>query len=288
MTNYLKYIHGKAGKADPKKSKVYIGWVNQQGGQVVIGGLATAGAQLAVKYVNDQLGGVGGHPVALVKCFIKSSGGGRHDLRAEARQRQADHRGRGGRRRHREPSRSTRRSAATKPIDHRRRHHPGRTEHRRPASSSSATARTSSLPFGNYAKNVLHAKTAAVVYPNVAGHRGVGAGDREGLKDAGIARQAGRLRAGPDRPDRAAHSQPEPQTADFVIPYSSASGCANQAKALKQLGITDAKKIVTAPLCLNPTVIAAPRRLADSGRTRSRSSLYGDPTDKGMPAYDRR
>ena len=73
VTNYLTYVHGTRGKADPKKSKVYIGWVNQQGGQVVIGGLATAGAQLAVKYVNDQLGGVGGHPVALVECFIKSN-----------------------------------------------------------------------------------------------------------------------------------------------------------------------------------------------------------------------
>ena len=70
VTNYLTYVKGKRGKANPRLSKVYIGWVNQQGGQVVIGGLATAGAQLAVRYVNDQLGGVGGHPVALVQCFI--------------------------------------------------------------------------------------------------------------------------------------------------------------------------------------------------------------------------
>ena len=73
VTNYLQYVHGTRGKANPKKSKIYIGWVNQQGGQVVIGGLATAGAELAVKYVNEQLGGVDGHPVALVKCFIRSS-----------------------------------------------------------------------------------------------------------------------------------------------------------------------------------------------------------------------
>ena len=46
VTNYLAYTHGKAGKANPKLSKVYIGWVNQQGGQVVIGGLATAGASV--------------------------------------------------------------------------------------------------------------------------------------------------------------------------------------------------------------------------------------------------
>ncbi len=50
----------------------------------------------------------------------------------------------------------------------------------------------------------------------------------------------------------------------MVIPYSDASGCVNQAKALKQLGITDAKKIVSAPLCLNPDGLGGPgRRLPD-------------------------
>jgi len=29
VTNYLTYVKGKRGKADPKKSKVLIGWVNQ-------------------------------------------------------------------------------------------------------------------------------------------------------------------------------------------------------------------------------------------------------------------
>ena len=72
MNNYLTYVKGKRGKADPKKPKVYIGWVNQQGGQVEIGGFATNGAELAVKYVNEELGGVGGHPVQLKTCFIAS------------------------------------------------------------------------------------------------------------------------------------------------------------------------------------------------------------------------
>jgi hypothetical protein len=40
-------------------------------------------------------------------------------------------------------------------------------------------------------------------------------------------------------------------TADMVVPYSDASGCVNLAKALTTLHITDAKKIVSAPLCLN-------------------------------------
>ena len=74
-------------------------------------------------------------------------------------------------------------------------------------------------------------------------------------------------------------------TADFIAPYGSAADCANQAKSLQQLGITDSRKIMTAPLCLNSTVIDA---LGDWSKWTYAiaSSLYGDPTDKGMPAYE--
>jgi branched-chain amino acid transport system substrate-binding protein len=73
VTDYQAYVGGTAGKADSSKSTVYIGWVNQQGGQQEIGGAATDGADLAVKLVNEQLGGIDGHPVALKKCFIKNA-----------------------------------------------------------------------------------------------------------------------------------------------------------------------------------------------------------------------
>ena len=69
-----------------------------------------------------------------------------------------------------------------------------------------------------------------------------------------------------------------------MAPYGWASDCVNQAKGLKQLGITDSRKIMTAPLCLSPQVIDA---LGDFPlwTYAIASSLYGDPTDKGMPAY---
>src|SRR5512133_1718466 len=73
VTDYVKYVGGKAGKADSSKSPVVIGWLNQQGGQQEIGAAATDGADTAVKLVNEQLGGIDGHPVVLKKCFIKSS-----------------------------------------------------------------------------------------------------------------------------------------------------------------------------------------------------------------------
>jgi hypothetical protein len=58
----------------------------------------------------------------------------------------------------------------------------------------------------------------------------------------------------------------------------------NLAKSLTSLGITDAKKIVSAPLCLNGQVIAG---LGDwpHWTYAIASSLFGDPTDPGMPAY---
>ena len=140
------------------------------------------------------------------------------------------------------------------------------------------------LPFGNYAKNVLHAKTAAVIYPNAPGIAESGQVIAAGLKDAGIdTKQVGYTQGQTDLtgPLTAAGAL----TADFIAPYGSASDCANQAKALQQLGITDSRKIMTAPLCLNATVIAA---LGDWSQWTYAiaSSNYGDPTDKGMPAYE--
>ncbi|MCL2393096.1 MAG: ABC transporter substrate-binding protein [Acidimicrobiaceae bacterium] len=70
VTNYVHYVGGKAGAANPKLSPVYLGWVNQQGGSADLAPEATLGAQFAVKYVNQYLDGVAGHPLKLVECFI--------------------------------------------------------------------------------------------------------------------------------------------------------------------------------------------------------------------------
>jgi branched-chain amino acid transport system substrate-binding protein len=70
-----------------------------------------------------------------------------------------------------------------------------------------------------------------------------------------------------------------------VIPYSDSTGCVNLAKSLIQLGITDAKKIVSAPLCLNGQVAAGLGGDFPIWTYAIASSLYGDPTDPGMPIY---
>jgi branched-chain amino acid transport system substrate-binding protein len=53
---------------------IKIGWVNNQGGSIPpVGPSSTEAADWAVKYINDHLGGIGGRPVELVKCFVKNS-----------------------------------------------------------------------------------------------------------------------------------------------------------------------------------------------------------------------
>ena len=69
MTNYLSYVGGKSGPADSSLPPVTIGYVNEQGDANPPGPLATVGAQMAVTYINDELGGVDGHPLKLDTCF---------------------------------------------------------------------------------------------------------------------------------------------------------------------------------------------------------------------------
>jgi branched-chain amino acid transport system substrate-binding protein len=73
VLNYPAYVGGK-GKADPALTPVVIGWVNIQGGPPSLDfPQATSAIQGAVKYANAQLGGVDGHPIQLVTCYIAST-----------------------------------------------------------------------------------------------------------------------------------------------------------------------------------------------------------------------
>ena len=276
------YTGGKAGKADPSLPPVYIGWINQQGGQQQIGPLATAGAQMAVKYINAELGGVGGHPVALKTCFITAAEEegttcGQQlaadkavsviDEGAVAIGIQSFYSTIGG-------AKPVIAGVAATPVD---------------SVQKNAVILFGDVthvlgPFGTYAKTVLHAKTAALIYPNIAGITEGATAIAASLQKAGVTvRKVGYDESQTDLigPLTSAGAQ----TADMVIPYSESSGCVNLAKGLKTLGITDAKKIVSAPLCLNGQVAAGLGGDFPIWTYAIASSLFGDKTDPGMPAY---
>ncbi len=281
VTNYLTYVGGKAGKANPSLPPVTIGWVNQQGGTQQVGPLATIGAETAVKYINAQLGGVGGHPVKLQECFIKSADEegttcGQQllanksvkaiDLGAVAIGIQPLYSAIGG-------AKPVIVGVSTTPTD---------------AVQKNAVVyfgdSTHVLgPFGTYATQVLHAKTAALIYPNIAGITQGAQAIQASLKKAGVNVKS--VAYDESQTDlTGALTSAGAQTADMVIPYSDSSGCVNLAKGLKSLGVTDSKKIVSAPLCLNGQVSAG---LGDwpLWTYAIASSLFGDPTDPGMGPY---
>jgi branched-chain amino acid transport system substrate-binding protein len=284
VTNYLTYVHGKAGKANPSLTPVYIGFVNQQGGQQQIGPLATNGAQMAVKYINAQLGGIDGHPLALKTCFIRSAEEegttcAQHlaadksvsviDEGAVAIGIQPFFSTLGG-------SKPVITGVAVTPVD---------------SVQKNAVILFGDVthvlgPFGTYARDVLHAKSAALVYPNIAGLIQGAAAISQSLQSAGIkVKKVGYDESQTDLigPLTSAGAQ----GADLVIPYSDSSGCVNLAKGLKQLGITDAKKILSAPLCLNGQVAAGLGGDFPIWTYAIASSLFGDKTDPGMPAYEK-
>jgi branched-chain amino acid transport system substrate-binding protein len=281
VTDYVKYTGGKAGKADQSLPAVSIGWINQQGGQVEIGHYATSGAELAIKYANAELGGVGGHPVQLKTCFIASA---EEEGTTCGQKLVADKDvsviAEGGVAIGNQALYSTIGGAkpvivgvAATPVDA-----------VQPNSVILFGDVTHILgSFGTYATTVLHAKTAALVYPNVSGIIEGAKAISDGLKAAGVqVKSVGYSASQTDLigPLTSAGAQ----TADMVIPYSNAAGCVNLAKGLQQLRITDAKKIVSAPLCLNGQVLAG---LGDFPiwTYAIASSLFGDATDPGMPQY---
>jgi branched-chain amino acid transport system substrate-binding protein len=281
VTNYLSFIGGKAGPADSSLPPVQIGWINQQGGTSSIGPLATTGAQMAVNYVNKELGGVDGHPVKLVECFIQSAEEqgttcGQQmlankqvsvvDSGAVAIGIQSFFSTLGG-------AKPVITGVATTAVD---------------AAQKNAVVLFGDAshvlgPLGTYGGTVLHAKTAAIIYANAPGLSNGAQAIAAALEKEGVkAKLVGYDESNPDLigPLTSAGAS----TADMIIPQTDASGCVNMAKALKQLGINDAKKIVSNPLCLSGEVV---KGLGDFPiwTYSIASSLYGDPTDPGMAAY---
>ena len=237
---------------------------------------------MAVNYANAELGGIDGHPIQLVTCFIASAEEeGTTCAQKFLANNKIDVIDMGGVAIGVQSFYSTLNGAkpviggvAGTPVDGVQKNTVilfGDINHVLP-------------PIGTYARDVLHAKTAAIVYPS--DNAGIAAGAaqvKQGLQAAGVTvKSVGYPESQTDL--TSVLTAAGAQTADMVVPYTDAAGCVNLAKSLQTLGINDPKKIVSAPLCLNGQVIQG---FGDFPHWTYliASSLYGDPSDPGMPAY---
>lgn len=249
VTNYNTYVGGR-GKANPKLSPVVIGAINTQGGQVLVGPGWTQGVRTAVQYVNRYLGGVQGHPLVVSYCFTTSAEeegtkcGQRfaNDKRikvvefgAVAVGNQSFYAALGN-------VKPTVGGVELFPVDAKRKN----------GFALFGTNDSVLGPWGTFGKNVLHAKTAAVVYMQVPGIDYGATVEKNSLESAGI--KTTLVGFAPTATDLTGPlTAAGAQNADMIVPQTPANGCVAVAKALAQLG-KSSTPVVSNPLCLTPEV----------------------------------
>ena len=251
VTNYAVYVGGK-GKANPKLSPVVVGAINTQGGQVLVGPGWTNGIKTAVQYVNRYLGGVQGHPLVASYCFTTSAeeegtkcgqqfANNRKinvvEFGAVAVGNQSFYAALG-------KNKPTVGGVELLPVDAQRKN----------GFALFGTNDSVLGPWGTLGKSVLHAKTAAVVYPQIPGIDYGAKVEKASLESAGIKTTLVGFDANATDltgPLTAAGAQ----NADMIVPQSNAAGCVNIAKALQALG-KSSTPVVSNPLCLDPAVPA--------------------------------
>jgi branched-chain amino acid transport system substrate-binding protein len=183
--NFVAYVHGKPGTANPKLAPVKIGWVNNQGGTIApVGPESTAAAEFAVKWVNKYANGIDGHPLQLETCFVKNA---EEEGLACAQQFLNDPDvsviSYGGVSVGADTINST--VHGKKPIIEGFSQSPG------DVTSPGvyilfAAGNLSPYAWGSFSKRVLHAKTMAVLYPQIAGIDILAKGAKEGAEAEGI------------------------------------------------------------------------------------------------------
>jgi branched-chain amino acid transport system substrate-binding protein len=279
VTDYVKYVGGKAGAADTSKAPITIGFVNQQGGPNDVGPGATDGAKLAVEFVNKYAGGIDGHPVQLHTCFISTA----EEQGQQCGQKMANDKavqvvGVGAV------------AVGAQSLD-------ASIGGEKPmvwgVSVNEVDTKNKNgfilfgdsfhilAPWGTFGRDVLHAKSAAVVYPQVPGIIEGANAMVKGLQAAGLTvKRVGYEANATDLvgPLAAAGAQ----SADMIVPQSDAKGCVNLAKALEQSGVK--APVVSNPLCLSPVVSKGLGGDVPKWYYGIASSLTADPTDPAAKA----
>jgi branched-chain amino acid transport system substrate-binding protein len=252
ITDFQEYVGGEAGKASGEP--VRIGWINNDGAPQGPIPEATSVAKATVKFINEELGGVDGRPVELVTCFIAAAEeegqkcGQRFANDSDMRVVNVGVMVVGNESYHAQikGQKVTVFGVANAPPD-------------LAAENTFALYGATEYvlgPFGTYVRDVLKAKTGAMVFNQGPGILPIANAARKGIEDAGITVKT--VGFDPQTTDlvgpvTAAGSQ----TADVLLPVLDTPNCINYAKALKSAGLEGNKPVLSAPLCLAPPVAEA-------------------------------
>ena len=280
VTDYVAYVGGPGGEADPSLTPIKIGWLNQQGGPVEVSVTATDGAHIALRFINEQAGGIGGHPVELVECFIAQN----EEEGQQCGQQFANdqevvavatgavgigmesfHAALAG-------SKPVIVGVSINPVD--------------PAQETAAIlfgdAQYILAPYATFARDVLGTQSAALIYPEGFNQESAAAGQASAFEAAGIPTEV--VSYPGTTPDLSVPlAAAGAQDVDLVMPVIIPDECVKFQQAILQLGIPE-EKVLASPICLTPQVSEA---LGDFPKWiyAIASKLTFDVTDPGVPEY---
>ena len=282
ITDFVKYVGGKPGTANPKLAPALIGWAsNNTGGSVIsVGPEASTAAQVTVNWINKYADGIGGHPLVLDNCIV---------LNAEEEGLACAQKYLNNKNVNVISYGALSVGAAT--ID-------STVAGKKPIiigfslNPSDITTKNAFVLFGaggfndyedaTFAKQYLHAKGCAVIYPNIAGSLEDGQYGSYACKQAGLTTKA--VPFDPTTSDLigalTAAGATKPNTA-VIADVTSPANCLAVAKAVKSLGINP-HMVIGYTQCYQPSIKAqfpgGDYPQFNSSLSQSGDALLGDPT----------
>jgi branched-chain amino acid transport system substrate-binding protein len=278
VTDYADYVGG-SGPADTSLEPIKLGYISQEGGPIEVGPTNDDGVEIGVAFINEQAGGIDGHPIELVKCYIAAT----EEEGQQCGQQMANDEdivavlegpvavG----------AESMFAALGDKPVV--QGVSVNAVDTVRPnAAVLYGGAQYILAPYATFARDTLGVESAALVYQEGAGTDIPAAGQASAFEAAGIPIKVVSYPAGaPDLtvPLLAADAQ----NADIVMPVINPNDCVKFEQAIQQLGIPD-EKVLASPICLTPTTIEG---LGDFPKWiyAIASSQTFDVTDPGVPPY---
>ena len=248
VTDFLGYVGGPGGAAsgDP----IRIGYINQDGGSIVVSSTHDDGVDFAVQFINEQAGGIGGRPVEIVQCFIANAEEEGQQCGQQFANDDSIVAVISG------PTVTGTQSfyaalAESKPVVHGVSVNPVDTTQPNVAVLNGGAVYILA-PFATFAQDVLGVESAALIYSEET-QSDAAAGQASAFETLGIPIEVAPYPQNtPDLtvPLLAAGAQ----DADIVMPVIAAPECVKWAEAQRALGIPD-EKVLASPVCLTPATI---------------------------------
>ena len=248
VTDFLGYVGGPGGAAsgDP----IRIGYINQDGGSIVVSGVHDDGVDFAVQFINEQAGGIGGRPIEIVQCFIANAEEEGQQCGQEFANDDSIVAVISG------PTVTGTQSfyaalAESKPVVHGVSVNPVDTTQPNAAVLNGGAVYILA-PFASFAADVLGVESAALIYSEET-QSDAAAGQASAFETLGIPIEV--VPYPQNTPDLTVPLLAAgAQDADIVMPVIAQPECVKFAEAQRALEIPD-EKVLASPVCLNPATI---------------------------------